>query len=170
MALRVSIQLTVPDQILNPQNVIDEIAKTQRNKTAPEVQRLFKQTVVGWQNPPTFSHRQKIAASEIGVTIYTAFGRNVDQYALVNAGAPPHEIHPINPGGWLRFQRGYHSSTRPRVLSSRAYQRYGPYSKAVSVDHPGFKAREFDQEIADQYTDTFRNDMQDAVNRGAHMP
>lgn len=48
--------------------------------------------------------------------------------------------------------------------------RYGPYSAALSVDHRGFKAREFDQEIAEQYEDTFQNDMQDAVNRGAHMP
>ena len=170
MALRVSVQLTVPDQVLNPQNVIDEIAKTQRNKTAPEVRRLFKQTVEGWQNPPTFAHRQRIRPDEIAVTIYTAFGRNTDQYALVNAGAPPHDIYPTNPGGWLRFQRGYRSSTRPRVLSSRAYMRYGPFSSARMVHHPGFEAREFDQEIADQYTDTFRDDMQDAVNRGAHMP
>lgn len=170
MAIRVSVKLTVPDKVLNPQNVIDEIAKTQRNKTAPEVQKLFKHTVEGWQNPPTFAHRQRIRPDEIAVTIYTAFGRNTEQYALVNAGAPPHEIHPINSGGWLRFQRGYRSSTRPRLLYSRAHQRYGPFSAARMVRHPGFEAREFDQEIAEQYQDTFQNDMQQAVNRGAHMP
>ena len=180
MALRVSVQLTVPDQVLNPQNVIDEIAKTQRNKTAPEVQRMFRSTVVGWNNPPKFAYRQRIASDEIGVTIYASGSRvgshgltAVDQYSLVNAGAKRHPI-PLPGttalGGFLRFQRGYHSSTRPRVLSSRAYQRYGPYSTALSVNHLGFDAREFDQEIADQYTDTFRDDMQDAVNRGAHMP
>lgn len=180
MAIRISVQLTVPKEILNPQNVIDEIAKTQRNKTAPDVKRLFKQTVEGWQNPPIFIHRQQIARREIGVTI-SATGSHIglhgltaaDQYSLVNAGADPHPIPTPGTtarGGFLRFQRGYHSSTRPRVLSSRAYMRYGPYSAALSVDHRGFKAREFDQEIAEQYEDTFQNDMQDAVNRGAHMP
>lgn len=180
MAIRVSVKLTVPDKVLNPQNVIDEIAKTQRNKTAPDVKRLFKQTVEGWQNPPTFIHRQQILRNEIGVTISATGSRMglhgltaANQYSLVNAGADPHPIPTPGTtaqGGFLRFQRGYHSSTRPRVLSSRAYMRYGPYSAALSVDHRGFEAREFDQMIADEYTDTFRDDMQEAVNRGAHMP
>lgn len=169
MALRVSIQLTVPKEILNPQSVINEITRVQKSKTAPDVQKLFRKTVVGWKNPPTFSYRQGTRRDSIWVTIYTAFGRNAEQYALVNVGAKPHEIHPINPGGWLRFQRGYHPSTRPRVLSSRAYMRYGPYSSARMVHHPGFEAREFDQAIADEYTDTFQDDMQDAVNRGTTM-
>lgn len=180
MALRVSIQLTVPDKILNPNNVIDEIAKTQRNKTAPDVQRMFRSTVVGWNNPPTFDYRQRKESDELGVTIYASGSRvgshrltSVDQYSLVNAGADPHPIPRSGTtaaGGFLRFQRGYRSSTRPRVLSSRAYMRYGPYSAERSVHHPGFEAREFDQEIADKYTRTFQNDMQLAVNRGAHMP
>lgn len=166
--MRVSVSLTVPAQVLNAQNVINEIARVQRSKTAPEVRRLFQRTVVGWQNPPAFNYTQNINNDSIGVTTFSS-GRNSDQYALVNLGSPPHPIDPINPGG-LRFQRGYRSSTRPRILYSRPFVRSGPFSLAWHVSHPGFEAREFDAEIADLYTDTFRDDMQDAMNRGAQMP
>jgi len=177
MPIRVSVKLTVPKHILNPQNVIDEIARVQRSSTAPDVQRLFRMTVDGWNNPPSFPYTQRIASDSIGVTISakgstrSSHGLTATlQYALVNAGSPRHPI-PIPGttavGGWLRFQRGYNPSTRPRMLYSRAYARSGPYSSARSVNHPGFKAREFDKEIADQYRDTFRNDMQAAINTGA---
>jgi hypothetical protein len=161
--MQIKVTLTVPDSILDEQAVFTAIAAKQRVKTAYDVKRLFRQTTAGWHKPPIWGQTHKFTRSEISVEIY-ASGANADQYALVNAGAPRHTIHPINPTGWLRFQRGYNASTRPRVLSSRAFSRFGPYSAAKIVHHPGFAAREFDQEIAEQYEDTFRDDMQDAIN------
>jgi len=178
--MRISVTLNVPNKILNPQNVIREIARVQRSQTAPDVRRLFQRTVVGWKNPPGFPNIQKIERDSIGITtsaigtIRSSHGLTAtQQYALVNVGANQHPIPTPGTtavGGWLRFQRGYSSSTRPRVLSSRAYIRSGVFRRARSVDHPGFDPREFDAEIADQYTPTFTADMQDAINRGANMP
>jgi len=64
----------------------------------------------------------------------------------------------------LRFQVGYRSATRPRVLSSRAYSRFGNYVSSRGVNHPGFEAREFTKTIAEEYEDTFVHDMQDAIH------
>lgn len=167
--MRIRVVLTVPQRVLDAEGVIDAIYDTMRTKTAPDVQGLFKRTVEGWHNKPIFSHRMGRGPDHVSVTVYPAFGRNADQYALVNAGSPPHEIRPVT-APFLRFQTGYTPSTRPRVLSSRRYVRFGPYVNRMVVHHPGFEAREFDQEIADQYQDTFRQDMQNAINSAVHRP
>lgn len=167
--MRIRVVLTVPQRVLDAQGVIDAIYNTMRTKTAPEVQNLFKRTVEGWHNKPTFTHRMGRGPDHVSVTVYPGFGKNADQYALVNAGSPEHPITARN-APFLLFQRGYHSATKPRVLSSRPYVRYGHYWLQKSVHHPGFKAREFDQEIADQYQDTFRQDMQNAINSAVHNP
>lgn len=154
--------LTVPKNVVDTQAVISALESKQRNKTAPEVKNLFLQTVNGWGNPPDFLSNQTTTENSIGIKTYSS-GRNSDQYALVNAGSPRHPIDPLH-APWLRFQRGYTPSTSPRSLTSRPYQRSGPFTKAGHVEHPGFTAREFDQTIAEQYQDTFRQDMQDALN------
>jgi len=169
MPISIRVSLRVPERLLSVQNVVNEIARVQRSSTAPDVQRLFRRTVVGWRTPPQFNYTQHIERNSIGVTISSA-GQNSAHYALVNAGSPAHLIRPVNPGGWLRFQPGYSPSTRPRVLSSRAYMRHGAFVRSKLVHHPGFTAREFDAEIADQYTPTFQADMQAAINTGAQMP
>lgn len=159
--MQIKVTLTVPKEIISETAVRDAIAAKQRTNTAPDVKRLFRQTTTGWHNAPIWGQTQRITQRSIGMEIY-ASGANADQYALVNAGAPRHPI-PLS-AGFLSFQRGYGASTRPRVLSSRSYVRYGPrYSGVMQVNHRGFEAREFDQTIADQYEDTFRDDMQDAM-------
>ena len=160
--MKIRVTLTVPKSVLDAQNVVNAIAAKQRTNTAPDVKHLFRQTTVGWHDPPGWGQKQTILRDSIGMEIHSS-GPNSDQYALVNAGSPRHNI-PLQPG-FLSFQRGYTPSTRPRVLSSRAYVRFGPrYSGVMQVHHPGFEAREFDQEIAERYKDTFRDDMQDAIN------
>lgn len=168
--MRIQVILKVPDELLNSQAVVNAIIQKQQTNTAPDVEHLFRQTVVGWNNAPTFGHAQHIQTDSIGMEIHSS-GPNSSQYALVNAGSPPHPIPlpgTFARGGFLRFQTGYTPSTRPRVLASRAFVRSGPFVARVRVNHPGFVAREFDQEIADEYRDTFRRDMQDAL--GSAIP
>lgn len=160
--MRISITLRVPAKVLDAQKVIDAIAAKQRSKTAPDVIHLFKTTTVGWTHPPTWGQRQTVSRNSIGMEVHSS-GPNSDQYALVNAGAKRHPINARN-APFLRYRKGYSASTKPRVLSSKAYVRSGAWAKRISVNHPGFAAREFDATIADQYSDTFREDMQDAIN------
>lgn len=161
----ISIRVTIPKNIFLTQEAINEIASVQRTKSAPEVRKMFKQTVEGWNHKPDFSITQRIAPSEISSRIFSS-GPNSSQYALVNHGAEPHLIRPKNSGYPLRFQHGsgYKPSTRPRILSSRARSNTGAWVKPMLVHHPGFEAREFDLEIAKQYTPVFMRDMQNIIN------
>jgi hypothetical protein len=167
--MKISVVLKVPQKILDAQGVIRSIENAQKTRTAPDVKRLFKKTTEGWHNKPSWQHKQTTTHNRIGIEIFST-GPNSDQYALVNAGSGPHPIVATNSGGWLRFQPGYRSATRPRILASHAYSRFGNYIAARSVNHPGFKAREFDQAIADHYRKTFADDMQDAVDSVVRNP
>lgn len=170
--MRIRVVLTVPQRVLDAEGVIDAIYDTMRTKTAPEVQGLFKRTVEGWHNKPIFTHRMGRGPDHVSVTVYPGFGKNADQYAWVTHGTKLHRIPfegTVPRSGFLRFQSGYTPATKPRVLSSQPYRRFGPYVKRSFV-YQKITAREFDQEIADQYQDTFRQDMQNAINTAAHNP
>lgn len=169
MALRISVRVTVPKEILNIPAVQQEIASTQREKTAPQLRRLFGQTVEGWGNKPRWDTKQTITSDQISIAVWAA-GENADQYQIVNFGVGHYyPIVPKRPGGMLIFQEGYRASTRPRVLSSRPYQRFGRIRRAMSVMHPPIEPRAFDETIADEISEDFSTDMQDAIARGSHQ-
>ena len=106
----VRIKVTVPQKVLDDKAVVNAIAAAQRQKTAPDIRKLFSGTVEGWTKKPDFAWRQDIKTNSIGVRIF-AQGQHADTYALVNAGARPHTIVPKR-GGMLRFQPGYRAATR----------------------------------------------------------
>lgn len=162
MAPRIRIKVTIPDEILNAKAVQEAIASAQRQKTAPEMKRLFSQTVDGWETRPEWSQKQTIQPSRISVAVW-ASGRYANQYQIVNEGARPHSIYPRNPRGLLRFQPGYISATRPGSLHSSPKQRLGDPILAHGVKHPGFEARLFDEQVADAIVDEFASDMQEAI-------
>lgn len=159
--IRISIKLPDPSKF-SSQRFIDAIEKAQQDKIVPALKNLFRQTVEGWQNPPEFMSEKIRTPNSIGVRVF-AGGPNAEKYALVVKGSPRHPIYPKN-RGLLYFRPGYVPSTKPRVLSSRAYSRSGDYVSASKVDHPGFEAREFDQVIGEQHKPDFERDMQDAIN------
>jgi hypothetical protein len=156
--------VTIPKEVINIQNVKDSIVDAQKNKTAPQLRELFSKTVEGWKNPPSWGEKQEIIPSRIAISVF-ATGENADQYKLVTRGAPPHPILAIN-SGMLHFQPGYTPSTARRVLSSRAFSRFGKFISTQSVHHPGFEARDFDIQVAIESSDDFAKDMQDAILKG----
>lgn len=155
------ISVTIPKEVFNDAKAVQRIVDAQRRKTGPDIRKMFGNTTEGWKHKPDWSQVQNIGASRIAVRV-TPSGNYADQFALVNQGSPPHQID-ARGGGILRFRSGYRSATRPRLLRSRAASRYGPMRSAFTVPHPGFDAREFDAEIAEQYLDTFAADMQAAI-------
>lgn len=162
----ISITVTVPKQIIDSEKVRRAIIDAQDNTTKQKLWNLFRQTTEGWRTRPAFQARREDTSSQLGILVYPA-GAGADTYALVNEGSPPHEIRPRR-ARMLKFQTGYRAATAPRVLSSRAYVRSGAFVAAAVVHHPGFEAREFTQTIADEHEPEFRQDMQEAIARGAH--
>lgn len=165
MAISVQVIVKAPEVLLNSEVVRLKLEQAMRKKTAPDLQKQFKKTVTGWKHPPDFSQKFINQTNYISVTVW-ASGTNAEQYALVNYGSPPHDITPRR-GGLLRFQPGYRSATRPKMLSSRAPQRSGAFVSTFSVKHPGFEAREFDIAVAEEIAQRFVEDMQDAIVFGA---
>lgn len=163
--MQIQITVKVPELVLNSATVRNAIMSKMQRKTAPDLQRLFRKTVEGWRDPPNFLQKFRNAPSEVSTTVWPGQNtRGGKTWKLLNEGSPEHPIGPRR-ARMLVFKREYRASTQPRVLGSRAYVRFGDTVRTTrTFTHPGFKAREWTQEIVDQYTDTFVQDMQDAIH------
>lgn len=160
MTVRVEIKLTLPNLAINSQAVRAAIEKEMRQTTGPQITKLFEQTIEGWENQPRFATNIHNWAQEVRVKVATTS----DIYAYVNNGTPAHTITPRR-SPFLRFQPGYIAATRPRMLGSGKPRRFGTALSTMMVRHPGIKAREFDQEIAEKVEPDFFADMQLAIAR-----
>lgn len=163
----ISLRAIVPKDmsVFDGNAYVGRLIRKQLSETIPALETVFRHTVDGWEHKPTFKGTQKITRNSISMSVGPS-GPHADQYALVNSGSPPHVIGKVlanQRGGLLRFQRGYRSASRPRMLSGRAKSRFGPYVGAVQVNHPGFEAREFDATIAELFEPVFAADMQEAM-------
>ena len=158
----IRITVKVPQMVLNSAQVRAKILQTMRTHTGPDLRREFKKTVEGWETAPDFDMKFLEHSGSLATQVFPV-GSGKATYELVNEGSPAHTITPRR-GGALRFQTGYRSATSPRTIGSRAKSRSGPFVSAGIVHHPGFEARKFDETIADDYTDTFEQDIQDAIN------
>lgn len=165
MSASIQITVTVPEIIISSAVVRLKIQNKLERKTGPDMMKLFKKTTQGWEHNINFYQKSKNTNNEVSVTVFTRF----KQYVLVNFGSPPHTITAKRPSGLLRFQRGYKSSTRPGIISSRQKQRFGPIYETYFVEHPGFEAREFDKAIAEEIAETFAEDVQDAISLGSSI-
>jgi len=161
----IKFNIIVPKQLLSQQILQDSIALKMKKKTAPEVKILFRKTVYGWKNKPSF--RQKLTRREdyISERIW-ADGNNAYQYQLVNFGTIRHRI-PKYGSTLLKFKwnypGSYKASSSPGVIQSKRHYKTGPVRTFMSVMHPGFKPREFAQTIAKEYRPTFIKDMMKAM-------
>ncbi|MFA6198769.1 MAG: hypothetical protein WC734_06510 [Patescibacteria group bacterium] len=162
----IEVKVIIPKNIFLTDDMIAEIERIQRVKSAPDVIKMFKSTTEGWDGKPGFLKSHGKTATSIYSKIYPG-GTYAWKYNLVNIGSPPHTI-PKSGTALMRFKPGYRASTSPRILSSRAKQRFGYYISTTRVDHPGFPGREFDAEIAKQYQPIFERDMNAAIQKTAN--
>lgn len=163
MAIRISLKAIIPKDLsqFDGAAYVGRLARAQLSETIPALELVFRQTVDGWEHKPIFKGEQKITRDSISMSVF-ATGTHAEQYALVNNGSPAHTIS-AKRGGLLKFQSGYRSASRPKMLSSRAKQRFGVFISAPTVNHPGFEAREFDTTIADLFEPIFQADMMSAM-------
>jgi hypothetical protein len=141
----ITIKAIVPKSkfIVDPRFLRSELFNA-LDHTANIVRDDFNKTTRTWSNKPTFRKvgpRRKITRME--VEVFT----NHDVYFYVTRGTKAHVIKAVR-APRLRFQTGFRSKSRVRVIGSRAGSRFGPTVFAKQVSHPGSKAREFDKEIA----------------------
>lgn len=161
----IDIKITIPKEVFNDQDWRRRVIHVQDQKTGPELQKLFRKTVEGWQTKPRFYKRKHITTYQIGIIAHAAKDKEGEIYALVNNGAKPHIIRPRR-RGFLRFQTGYRAASRPRFIGGGRKSRFGAFISTPMVRHPGFEAREFDSTIAEFYAPTFVKDMQETFRFG----
>ncbi len=160
--MQITIKAIVPKTILDQKVVVDNIQRIMKAKSAPEVKRLFRQTVNGWDHKPDFLNKANRTTNSISQTIW-AGGSNGHIYSWVNFGTDPHPI-PKSGTTPMHFKWGgpgsYKPSTRPRILKSGRHSQSGNLITMYKVNHPGIEEpREFDKTIAKEYTPTFRRDI-----------
>jgi len=159
----IQIKVTIPKAKFADKQWVERIADTMKNKTAPELKKVFRGTVFGWSEKPSFQQKLERRATSISMTVYT----NNKIYSLVNAGSPEHPITSKRGGFMLHFKKGYRASTKPGSLVSSRKYRSLPWWTAQTVNHPGFTPRKFDELIAKGYDPKFREDMQDAFAKAS---
>lgn len=158
--MNIRINVIVPKKpLFDKARFLSEVKSVMHKKTAPELRVIFKGTTEGWKDQPDFQEHHFQSGDTIGVQVYTR--HNI--YGLVNAGSPPHRIA-ARQGGRLAFQWGYISATKPGSLKSYRAIRAGSFIHTPVIRrHPGFEARKFDEQIAEEYRATFEQDVQQAV-------
>jgi hypothetical protein len=167
--MQIKVVVTVPKKIINDKEVADSISLMMTKKTVPEVKAMFRATVYGWANKPTFNQKLTRRANSISEEVW-ASGDNAQQYEWVSNGTAPHPI-PVSGTTYMHFKWGgkgsYKASSKPDIIKSGRHYKTGPFVTMMRVNHPGIKARRFDRAIAVYYGPTFRDDMQDAINAAA---
>lgn len=160
---RVSFKPILPKGKFDPEIYKEQWERTLRQRVKPDLTRLFKMTVSGWENKPTFRGTINKSTSFLRLLV-KATGPHADLYEMIDiTGAKPHVITPKN-APQLAYQPGYTSATSPRVLRSRRKRRSGPIVTARKVSHPGFEPREFSETIAEQYQRTYVKVMTEATS------
>ncbi len=161
----ISVKVSLPKVEFAKRGWLNAIASKQRAKSLPKLRELFKKTVFGWSKKPDFGWAQTVRSDEITINVYPR-GEGADIWNLVNAGSPPHRIPKT---GFTRmvYRPGYKAATRPGSLQSSRKYRSGRPRVAYSINHPGFEARNFTEQIAQTYASEFAMDMQEAVTEVA---
>lgn len=150
----IQISVTLPKKLFQNKEWVEAMADSMKHNTAPTLKKLFRQSVYGWSDKPSFRQKFTRHAAELSMEVYT----ENDIYGLVNAGSPRHWI-PKSGTTFQRFRKGYRPATRPGSLQSGRKYRSQPWWTAYRVDHPGFQARKFDELVAKEYEPQFRREI-----------
>lgn len=121
--------------------------------TADEIAGDFRQVTARWGHKPKFARIRVSSKNIVSVTIEPD-GKNAQIFKWVDQGTKgPYLIPkfgPTAPGQPLRFQTGYSARTKPGgKYNQGSGQASGSWVAARRVVHPGIKAREFTQTIAE---------------------
>jgi hypothetical protein len=131
-----------------------------------KAKKTFREITDNWkeENQPRYNFETVNLKHAIRLTVYIS--GNVKIFDYVSRGTDPHVIVPRN-SKRLIFRTGYKAKTQPGSLKSGTSSYSGPKVAAKEVNHPGTKAREFEEQVAAMYESVFTVAVDEAVKRGA---
>lgn len=127
-----------------------------------EVAKDFDATVKTWEHKPKFDEKFEAKPRRL----YFFVGTGDDIYTYVSVGTKPHRIRPKR-AKVLRFSGGYQAKSQPGVIDARGGGSSGGEVFSRGVQHPGTKARKFDEAIAEKWQRPFGDRMEKAMKRAA---
>lgn len=124
---------------------IEKAIKDAVQESADDAQKLYESCVATWNHKPTFEQ----TTTKDGIIV----GTEDEIFGYVDEGTRPHVIT-IKNGRVLRFRTGYTAKTTPGKIGSGAGGPSGGFAYAKSVNHPGFKGRDFTGKVEKQVQGT----------------
>lgn len=149
-----------PEIEWTPQDVL-RVIETTGNETLHAIEDDFKKTARTWRTKVDWILIQLYPS---GNSLTGASGTNNKIYGYVSQGTKPHVIKPKR-SKYLRFLSGYRAKTIAGRIGSNAGGAYGTDVYAQTVNHPGTKAREFEETVAAKYQKVIEKRMQEALNK-----
>lgn len=148
-----------------------EIERALDQKVKKHLIREHEEVVESWKNQPGFAARKYLRRDHIKVAVYPTCPHK-DIWEYVDQGTRPHTI---TGSPRLTFKWGgkgsYVPKTRPypraSVVKGGGYVRNATWRGPYSVQHPGTEARQFSKQIAGDYLQRFRREMENAFRRAA---
>ena len=142
------------------------------NLAARDIQKDFESTIKTWKHKVKFVKEVDIKASPVQILV----GTDDEIYRYVDEGTKP---HPIFAGIYtgksnkkaLAFPWGgkgsYKAKTMPGVIGSQQGGASGPMRAFPFVQHPGTKARNFDEAVRKMWEPKFKKLMEAAMRIAA---
>jgi hypothetical protein len=140
----------------------------QMRKTGNAIKKDFEKTTATWEHKPKFE--VVISLTGPGPVVLVATDDQI--YRFVDEGTKPHLIFAGFYTGKskkkaLAFPGTFSAKTVPGVIGSGPGSRGGDMVHTPYVQHPGTKARNFDEAIARDWQAKFKRDMEGAMRRAA---
>lgn len=141
-------------------------------KTKNDILKDFQKTTATWKHKVTFE--AALSQSLGGASVHVITTDEI--YNYVNNGTEPHPIFAGQYTGLsnkkaLSFRWGgkgsYKAKTKPRYIGSLPGGATGPRVARPYVQHPGTKARKFDEMIAKKWQPMFKRRMEQQMSKAA---
>lgn len=141
------------DKLINSRSFHEVASRRAGERIALGIQRLLRQVVAGWDTPDKPQAMIQMLFHAGGGFSGSVYIEDKIAYIL-NVGARRHQIKARN-APLLSFNWGgkgsYVPGTTPRKFTSRARQKNGVPVLFSRVNHPGHKARKWDDEAAKRF-------------------
>jgi len=139
--------------------------RTAARQAAKDIAKDFEKTTATWKHKPKFEQ-----VVSVDPNVEALVGTDDKIYGYVNDGTPPHPIFPKRAKA-LSFRwagkGSYRAKTKPRIIGSTPGGSTGPRVAFPYVQHPGTKARKFDETIEKKWRAPFKRRMEQAMRRAA---
>ena len=146
--------------------IAKEVERSMESTVKPRILEYAEKIVANWEHEPQFKARKSVGRGGIVLYVYP-IGPNAQYWIWTSRGTKRHPIR-AKKGSTLAFPTGYVPKTTPRGPSyGGPGKATGPTVFAVEVDHPGTKARHFEEAWARWAKTWFRREIEAAMRRGA---